>query len=46
MGHRGGAQLRLLFAGKEEQAGDLIINGRLGCSDHEIVGLATLMGRK
>lgn len=45
MGHWGDAQLDLLFTDKEELAGDLIINGRLGCSDHGIVGCSILRGK-
>ena len=33
------------FVDREELVGNLIINGRLGCSDHGIVGCSILRGK-
>lgn len=33
------------FTAKEERVGNLVINGRLGCSDHGIVGCSILRGK-
>lgn len=33
------------FTDKEELVGNLVINGRLGCSDHGVVGCSILRGK-